>query len=312
MRLSFRNIAAFIWAEILFLTGIVHRSVKKKIKEKIIFSVYTHNPDKLLFESIILWLKKHGFNFISVKELASFMDDPFSFPTGTVLVTVDDGWRDNLKNIVTVAEKHFIPVTIFVSTEPVIEGSGYWWSYISFAHKNGMIDCTVEDLKKMTNDERLHILKKVKSDLELSREAFTIEEINTICKSDFVSIESHTVNHPILTECTDHDAWEEIYHSKKILQRWTDKPVIAFAYPNGNYSEREKTFLKDAGYQLAFTTSNSFITPENIKNNFQLPRIDIMESVSFAENICRITGVWFEYNKPFRFLFKRKELYRVN
>ena len=70
-----------------------------------------------------------------------------------------------------------------------------------------------------------------------------------------------------------------------------------FAYPNGSFSDREKEILMDSGYQLGFTTEPVYITPENIAQKYSLPRFDVLENISFTENLCRMTGIWFYKSK---------------
>jgi hypothetical protein len=38
------------------------------------------------------------------------------------------------------------------------------------------------------------------------------------------------------------------------------------------------------------------LTAENIKEKYMLPRFEVLKDVSFAENICRMSGVWFRKN----------------
>ncbi len=56
------------------------------------------------------------------------------FPKGAVCLTVDDGWQSNVHNVVEVANRHEVPVTIFVSTTSAEEGT-YWWSYVQQARQ---------------------------------------------------------------------------------------------------------------------------------------------------------------------------------
>ncbi len=294
MQFTIRNILAYCFADALFLSGSVNRAVKKALNKPVILSLYTHNPDRDFFESTINWLKKNGFRFISVNELAAVIAGETEFPKGAVIVTVDDGWKENKTNVIAIAEKYKIPITIFISTEPVLFGSAYWWSIISTAHKAGLTNRSVADLKRVGNDERVHEVQRVSAKLNLGREALTIKQLREITRTDLVNIESHTVTHPILNNCSDHKSWQEIHDSKKTLENWLNKPIIGFAYPNGDFSDREINYLRDSGYQLAFTTKDDYITPDNINARYALPRTDMIESISFAEHLCRVTGVWFD------------------
>lgn len=302
MRYSIRNILAFFVSRLLIFSGPLKRLKKKVFNGEIILSIYCHNPSKLLFENCVCWLQKNGFRFISVDELYQISSGETPFPRGAIILTVDDGWRNNKENISEVANKYEIPVTIFVSTEPVETGNAFWWSYISKGNEIGIIKSQVGELKKVPNDDRLKLVELAKVNLKLDREALTREELTGISETKFVSIGSHTVTHPILTKCSDEMALFEIFESRKILEKWLNKNIVHFAYPNGTYSQREMEILKICGYQMAFTTNPKYITRRNISQAYAIPRVDILETVSFSENICRMTGLWFQKKELIRLI----------
>ena len=78
----------------------------------------------------------------------------------------------------------------------------------------------------------------------------TIDEIETITKHPLISIQSHTINHPILTKLPDDLLDFELSESQKQLEKITGKSIFAFSYPNGSISHREinaaKKYYKSA------------------------------------------------------------------
>lgn len=300
MQYSVRNLIASFVAYGFIISGLLKKRVAKLLHQEVILSLYTHNPNKRYFEKCILWLQKKGFRFISMNDLLKISSGDLPFPCGAVIITVDDGWKENKQNVIAISRKYNIPITIFVSTDPVLTGNPYWWSSIEKANHLGLIDHTVADLKKMSNDQRLMIVKDMQSLIKQNREAFTEEELLKVSKNKLVTIGSHTVNHPILTNCTDAQSLVEISDSKNILSNLLEKEIDTFSYPNGDFTDREINYLRLAGYKLGFTTINNYITPENIHDPFTLPRTDLIETISFAENVCRITGVWFVQKRQFK------------
>lgn len=289
-----RNAAAFLLSKFFIITGKIAAVKKRAANKEIILSVYFHDPSKELFEFCVKWFLKQGYTFITPDQLTAIAAGKEPFPSLAVILTVDDGWKNNKNNIAAVAKFYNIPVTIFASTQPIATGEAYWWSYIAAANKKGLVKESVSALKHVSNEERMDILNKVKSQLTLEREALTINEIQEIEANTPVTIGSHTVTHPILTKCSDAQSSFEISESRKILQQWLLKDVNHFAYPNGEYTDREINFLKESGYKTAFTTKPQYITADNFANMYTLPRFDVLEEVSFAENICRMTGAWFK------------------
>src|SRR5687767_5352441 len=122
MEKSFRNVLGYLAANVFILTGVVKLATKRALNTKCILSMYFHKPGKAEFESCIRWLKKKGFKFLSLREIEKIIKEEMPFPKGAVLLTVDDGWQSNVTNVVEVAVRYKVPVTIFVSTTPAEEG----------------------------------------------------------------------------------------------------------------------------------------------------------------------------------------------
>ena len=290
---TFRHLFAYLFAFSLVRFGYVSRSRKRILKDGLILSIFFHDPPKQLFVSCVKWLQRNGFHFISMQDLQQYASGEISLPEGAVLLSVDDGWRNNLNNVVDVVNDLQIPITFFISTEPVEHGGGYWWSYVSKAKKLGISQWSVESLKKQKNNYREKMLSTIRSSIFLEREAMTKEELILIANSKYITIGSHTVTHPILPNCTDDVAEFEIVESKRKLEQWINREVCCFSYPNGDYSQREVDLIKKAEFKIAFTGSPGYLTKESLMNIYEVPRFEMFESASFTENVCRMTGTWF-------------------
>ncbi len=295
MQFNFRNLFAFFVAAILIALGFVKRAKKKASNGEYILSVYFHSPGKKMFETIIKWFLKNGFHFISIKDLDLIIKGERAFPRGAVILTVDDGWLSNEENIVSVVHDYKIPVAIFISTEPV-ENGNFWWSYISPAREKKLINYTKQHLKKISNKERLGIIKSIQPDIFIKRQAMTIVQVKNIAASKYVTIGAHTVSHPILTKCEDVESFNEIKNSKIQLEDWLQSEINTFAYPNGSFSKREVNYLDQLNFSLAFTTEEFYLTPKKLSSKYELPRFYVNEDASILENLCRMTGVWLNKN----------------
>lgn len=291
MVLTFRNIIAFFFAIYLMISGKVRKAVKRALKGEYILSIYFHNPSEEEFESIVKWFIRKKFRFISLSELIEIMTNRTPFPEGAVLISVDDGWKSNEANIVKIANKYQIPVAIFISTEPVEEGA-YWWSYAKEAIKRGHKIASVEELKRMSNQNRVTVIDGLKEKITLEREAMTPKQVQRISKSKYITIGGHTHTHPVLTNCSEEVVKKEMSLSREKLMSWTGKNIEFFAYPNGDFSPREVEILKELRYTFGFANNPQYLTKEVLDNEFAIPRIGFLEGASFAENICRVVGVW--------------------
>jgi hypothetical protein len=166
----------------------------------------------------------------------------------------------------------------------------------SWLHALG-VDTSEEKLLKLNMamiDDVAKTISTFMKDYKAMDEADLIESD----KCNNVFIESHTVSHPILTQCSDDEADKEIHLSKVQLEKMLGRKIKGLAYPNGAYTQREIMLLEKHGYDYAFTTRSAYLTPKDLKNRFELPRFEVLDYVSFAENKCRIAGVWFKKNRP--------------
>lgn len=80
-------------------------------------------------------------------------------------------------------------------------------------------------------------------------------------------------------------AKEEIIKDVRISQKEIGEATV-FCYPFGHFNEKGKSALKQAGYQLAFTTKGGKVTPKMDK--LQLPRVRISRGDNLKEFTNRI------------------------
>jgi peptidoglycan/xylan/chitin deacetylase (PgdA/CDA1 family) len=292
MQFNLRNLAAYVYSIFLRTGSGIPSVLSRSARGEIILSVYSHNPDKKLFEKTVRWFRKRNFRFLDVNELYEILSGKSAFPTRGVFFSLDDGWKENYKEVVQLSHRIKIPLTIFIPTEPVLDCGPYWWTTVGKAYRKGFISIAPEALKKMPDEKRSEILEKARRHVSLRREAMLPEEVKKLPDKN-ITVGSHTLTHPILTMCNDEKSRIEITESRIELEKWLGMPVMCFSYPNGLYGQREKEFVRAAGYRMAFTTERKYMERNVPQDLLELPRFDLLEHVSFSENICRMTGVWF-------------------
>lgn len=291
-----RKFIRTIIAQILILFGFVRRESKRVQSESLITSIYFHNPSKELFEKCIKWLIDKNYHFISTDDLYDILYSKKPMKKGAVCLTVDDGFKDNLANIIPVISEHNIPLTIFIATEPVNNGV-FWWSYINRHNEINKEIIPIENYKKIPNIIRKNKVDEIKRTIELPREAMSKDDVIKISKLENVTIGNHTVNHPITKSCKINELEYEITEASNELTSWISNEITFFAYPNGDFDGREISILKSNKIKLAFTTSPKYININETINQFQIPRFSVNDNGSFAENVCKMVGVWQKYLK---------------
>ncbi len=302
MKWTLRNLLAYFMAKAIIFSGRVNRAKSDALHGKFMLSVYFHNPTKEEFEFVVNWLKKNGFKVLHMEEFQDLLEKKSPIPPGAALLTVDDGWASNMTNMATVAEKEKVPITIFIATEAIEEGN-FWFNYAKKAVKDGHNYPTSEQMKKLSNADRLTMLQKIKEDVTLPREAMTEANIRQLGKSKYVCIGAHSHSHPILINCNSEELEKEINLSKEKLEQWTGNEILTFAYPNGDYGPREELALNNAGFKIGFANNPARLTESAWESPFRIPRTGFLEGASKAENICRLVGVWHDSTLK---LFKKK------
>ncbi|WP_338861484.1 polysaccharide deacetylase family protein [Mycetohabitans rhizoxinica] len=104
-----------------------------------------------------------------------------------------------------------------------------------------------------------------------------------------VDFQSHKRFHPILTRCDDVECEQEITGSRRDIERLPGRPCAHFAYPNGNYGEREIRLLRAAGCRTARTCDVGW--SDDATDPFRLRAIDIHDDSSLAWFIAQLTGI---------------------
>ncbi len=298
MKRKLRDIAANVIGYFVVKLGFVDRAIKKSIQNGYITGIYFHNPGKKLFEQIISRLKLKGFTFLTIAQLEDFLEGTSKAPEKAMWISLDDGWADNMQNVLPFAVKNNVPLTFYIATEAVEESGYYWWSLAEkYRH---LLDepfrGEINKLWEVTEAERKQAIESLKAKLSkdatglvMEREAMTIDDVKKLAQNELITIGSHTVNHVIAPNCTDEELEYELSESKKKLEEWTGRKIDHFCFPNGDLSGREETLLKKTGYRFAAAAENEFIAPQT--EQYRITRFSVGDGY-FYEELCHCFGVW--------------------
>ena len=219
-----------------------------------------------------------------------------------IIMTFDDGYRDNYEYALQIFDEMSIPFTVYVTNSFPDKTAFLWWYVLEdILQKNSNIilsnsekfDCkTKEEKEKLF----LHLRQLV---LCLNQENIINEFINlfsnyeisylqynnTLClswdmikemsNSRYCTIAAHTMNHKTLNILPFEQLDKEIVQSKKELEEHIGKKVRHFAYPFGTFSEvgnREVDFIKKCEFYTACYSFGGGITRTNKKKLLELPR----------------------------------------
>lgn len=254
------------------------------------------------FEEEILFFKKN-FNLISLGDLKKSILNNFGLPENSLLVTFDDGYKDNYTYAYQVLKRENISATIFLTTDFIDNINNLIWTdqvaYIinsiekDYMRIPGFCNIRLKNNKERAKIEIIEKLKNIDDDKKnkIIHQLFNDHGINpdNIPKDSYLSTDeikemsrnkiyfgSHGCSHSILTKIDQVSARNEIFNSKRRIEEITGKSVEFFAYPNGSFLDFNAqiiVLLKSAGYLGAFTTIPGVYQKRKKPDNFSLKRI---------------------------------------
>ena len=116
----------------------------------------------------------------------------------------------------------------------------------------------------------------------------SISDLKEMADSGMISVQSHTATHTDLTKIKNYEF--ELRESKEKIQKITGKPVIALAYPYGNFNDKVVAETKKY-YVFGLTTTPELFSEKNMKDElYLLPRIYIKYSTTLDDFVKIVSG----------------------
>ncbi len=247
--------------------------------------VVYHDPEPDLFKQHLRYLQQH-YHLIPLAQLVQAIEqqDWSTIPPKALVITIDDGHKGNYALLDTIRQYALQP-TVFACSHIVDTQRHFWWM-------NDVPDyLSLKSLSREDMLQRLHTQVGYTPEKNYpDRQALNRQEILEL-QAVGVDFQAHTCFHPILPRCNAEDSQREISDCKPQLESLLKAPVEHFAYPNGDYSEREIDFLKQAGFKSARSTAFGWTTLTS--NLYALKILDINEHASLNKVIAQLTGIFY-------------------
>ena len=221
------------------------------------------------------------FSTVDLTRAARLLAGDERSPGMSVLVTLDDGYRDNLTEGVPELERAGVRAALFVATSPVSTGARFPWerlkrivedpSRTSLALPGGGTIALEPGgararrrafrrlhrwLEQLPVEEREAVLTLWESHRSPDARNDGPLDWNGVREAAArgLDIGSHTVRHLRLTRLSADDLAAELVESRHRLEEELGSPIEAIAYPSGDHDARVVAAVARAGYRLAFTT----------------------------------------------------------
>jgi len=250
--------------------------------------VISVSPD--IFEEEVKFCKTY-FSLINFEQLKNALEGITILPPNPLIITFDDGYRDNYVHAFPILKKYNAPATIFIAVDYIGKDKIFWWDEVSFYMKKsghdqkGEIDNMLRSLKLVSNRERIQRIEELNnranidiSNLKMDRQILNWEEVKEMSTGG-IEFGSHTMTHPLLSQLDDmSEVAYELVKSKEILENKTNKRAIAFSYPVGKrnaFNEHIKENVKKTGYDFAVTYMHGVNYLDDRIDRYALKRMDL-------------------------------------
>jgi peptidoglycan/xylan/chitin deacetylase (PgdA/CDA1 family) len=243
------------------------------------------------FERQIRYLSKR-YNIISLDELVNSIKCS-CVPKNSLVITFDDGYRDNYLYAYPILKKYGATATIYLTANCIDTNEMVWMHKVLYMLQNTrakemkingklyplknrndvlkackIIGRTIKGIKSLR--ERNEFLDDLANRLQVSIEGvdnlmLKWKDVLTM-KHDGFSFGAHTLTHPNLPSLSQEEMKGEIEGSKKIIEERLGETITLFSYPNGgaasHYNEVVKQVVQECGYINA-TTSDGGVVDTN-------------------------------------------------
>lgn len=244
----------------------------------------------------------------------------------SLVLTFDDGYRDNYTTGYALAQELFVPFTIYLIPAYLESGAHFWWLEGKRLVKRSQVksvvfaECTynLENAEDRNTLARYIDAKARFAQSVAEREAFltearqalavpdtsieeempalplTWDEVYEMDKSGWVSFGAHTMHHPILA-CLNSAAEvkREIADCKTLLEAKLGHPVRTFAYPVGQMQHVNQEVVEQvraAGFSWALTTQYGINGPGSAP--YLLRRVEVDVDQHWLIVAAETAGLW--------------------
>lgn len=269
------------------------------------------------FEEQIKYLKDHC-RVIPISQLLHEMGSPSEkLP---VVITFDDGYRDNMVHAWPIIRRYQVPAVIYVATR-YPEGDWFLWhqatweiiknrSALVFEWKKSRYQYQLDTYEKRwgcydqinelmrscssleEQKELCHRLNADRAELLCASEMLSWAEVGEMARDPLITFGAHSHNHLNLRLLSEEACREELVTSRRLLKSQLGIDVKHLAYPHGTpkeVGEREAELARSCGFKTAVTIN--WPAPGAFCSSWMLPRLTILDRMT-KYSLHRLLSGW--------------------
>lgn len=259
-------------------------------------------------DSVIAGMKADGYDFIAIDEAIDRIKTPARGRRFAV-ITLDDGYRDNLVEALPVFEKHRTPFTVYIAPAMIDGSIDLWWEtveevvlsrtrlYLNTPDGRVTLDCLspakkAESIIKLrdyltidvSEADQQAVVREIAgaAGIDVPRlqhnRLMDWEQLRGLVSNPLATIGAHTVSHRNLARLSEEDARREMREAVRIIESEIGVAPAHMAYPyghTGTVGPREVALAKEVGFRSAVTTRHGVIRRGHAGHLTALPRISL-------------------------------------
>ncbi len=248
-----------------------------------------HGLDPKLLDQCLTYAKQKGFNFSSIDQIFNDAINGVVPDRPTLCFTIDDGFEDQLTELVPILLNHDAKPTLYVLVD-FVDNIDWPWDYklvylithtqvseLKFTHNNNPFALNVSSpeakifsrralvkyAKYLPREELAELMKQVieLSEVQLPTQAPEFYKPATWdglreYEQKGLKIGSHACSHRVFNSLPFDAVREEVVRAQTRLNSELASPSHVFCYPSGtaqDYSESHAPMLRELGYPAAVT-----------------------------------------------------------
>ena len=205
-------------------------------------------------------------------------------PAGTVCITFDDGYRDNLSVAAPILEKYRLPATLFLATGYLERAETQWSDKLHWLFTHTNLGAALHSrlhlqLLEASHDERMRLLDQFPAAGKPPRLMLDWDEARRLLRRyPLFEIGGHTRDHLDLTRHPG-EARAQIEGCVEDLRRELGVEARHFSYPYGRWCAEARRAVIGAGWRCAVATGAAGrIGPAT--DRYAMPRVEAPRSMT--------------------------------